>query len=104
MSNNWHHHFLETWMLNDTYQIRSNNVYRYPTYVVGSNMLESMKHWVAMGGAMIGVAGAGTPPGGALGILSALAATGGIWKPVPVTHKKYSTLATHLQHYMSVGL
>ena len=31
-----------------------------------------------MGGAMIGVAGAGTPPGVALGILSALAATGGI--------------------------
>ena len=70
------------------------------TYVRGSNMLDSMKHWVAMGGACWaagwgaagwGTGGAGTPvgvgPGGTVpgAMFKAFAATCGIWKPVPKT-------------------
>ncbi len=52
------------------------------TYVMGSNMLESMKHCVAMGG--VCEAGWIGAPGCAAGfIFRALAATCGIWKPVP---------------------
>ena len=61
------------------------------TYLLGSNMLESMKHCVAMGGAT----GCGWPAAGAR--LRALAATWGISKPVPGTAN--GTLWVHrLQH------
>ena len=62
------------------------------TYVMGSNMFESMKHCVAIGG--VCVVGAGGAPGAAGGggavpgaMFRALAATWGIWNPVPATKK-----------------
>lgn len=48
--------------------------------MAGSNILESMKHWVAIGGATLAVAG--SPPGTAT--FKAEAAAAGICIPVPM--------------------
>lgn len=73
------------------------------TYEVGSNMLDSMKHCVAMGGAATGAFGLVERVGMTVGVaaggvgvntagavpawLRALAAYCGIWNPVPATEK-----------------
>ena len=74
------------------------------TYVVGSNMLESMKHCVAMGGAVAACAAAAAapPPGTAGGppttagaggaMFNALAATAGSSNPVPAMMKEIQEL------------
>lgn len=68
------------------------------TYDVGSNILDNIKHCVAMGGAddaggaggvepiiFVDIAVAGAAAGFCAPMFKALAAYSGIWKPVPVT-------------------
>ena len=76
-------------------------IHRHRTHVVGSNMLESMKHCVAMGGTGLGATG-GTPPADVM--LRALAASGGIWNPVPGTDKPRSKnlLSDYVQYMFHV--
>ena len=59
------------------------------TYIEGSNILDNMKHCVAMGGV-----GDCTDGGACDGIwaLSALAAASGIWKPVPENNQKSNSI------------
>ena len=56
------------------------DIRKYVTYFCGSNMLDNMKHCVAMGGAAWG-GGCGCAITGA--IFKAFAAAGGISRPVP---------------------
>ena len=78
------HH--RSWCIRTEYNqpLTTPTIHRYRTHVVGSNMLESIKHCVAMGGTGLGATGGGgTPPAEVM--LRALAASGGIWNPVPGT-------------------
>ena len=69
------------------------------TYFCGSNIFDSMKHCVAIGGATTSAGGAaGGAPGNMLGgcILRALAAAVGIWKPVPTKNRKINKLKCYM--------